>query len=208
MPPALTPDTSRQSRDSTSPPVIAADDQRSLLDLVRVTLAVATRTADVSALEQAPGLECGADEFGGAFVTLTHDGVLRGCMGRLARTRDLRAAIAASALDAALEDPRFLPLTAAELPTIDIAISVLGRPRSIDGPDAFEPGIDGVIIERDGRRGLLLPEVATEFSWGAVEMFGAVCRKAGLPGDAWRDPRARLQAFRTYRFGGPATTRR
>jgi AmmeMemoRadiSam system protein A len=206
MPPALTPAATRQSRHTTSAPVIAADAQQSLLDLVRVALAIATRTADVSALERTLGQECGDDEFGGVFVTLTCDGALRGCMGRLGRTTDLPAAIAASAMDVALEDPRFLPLTAAELPTLDIAISVLGPPRSIDGPDAFEPGVDGVIIECDGRRGLLLPEVATEFSWGAVQMFQAVCRKAGLSRDAWRDPRARLQAFRTCRFGGRAIT--
>jgi AMMECR1 domain-containing protein len=60
-----------------------------------------------------------------------------------------------------------------------------------------------VIVERGGRRGLLLPEVATEFSWGATQMFDAVCRKAGLPVDAWRDPGTRLRWFRTVRFGGP-----
>jgi len=205
---AHAPGISRRPHDPEPSPVVAPEVQQSLLDLVRVALAVATRSADVSALERALVREHVDAELGGVFVTLTRDGVLRGCMGRLARTRDLRAAVAASAVDAALDDPRFLPLAAAELPTIDIAVSVLGLPRPIDGPDAFEPGVDGVIIERDGRRGLLLPEVATEYAWGAVEMFEAVCRKAGLPGDAWRDPRARLQAFRTCRFGGMATTTR
>lgn len=202
---AITPEASREPRVAIPSPFVAPDVQQSLLDLVRVVLAVATRSADVSALDRVLGQECDDDELGGVFVTLTSDDALRGCMGRLALTRGLRAAVAASALDAALDDPRFLPLTAAELPTIDIAVSILGAPRPIDGPDAFEPGLDGVIIERDGRRGLLLPEVATEFSWGAVQMFEAVCRKAGLPGDAWRDPRARLQAFRTCRFGGRAS---
>jgi AMMECR1 domain-containing protein len=70
--------------------------------------------------------------------------------------------------------------------------------------ETFEPGVDGVIVEGRGRRGLLLPEVATQFNWTATQLFDAVCRKAGLPSDAWHDPRTQLCAFRTLRFGGPA----
>jgi AMMECR1 domain-containing protein len=60
------------------------------------------------------------------------------------------------------------------------------------------------VISRDGRRGLLLPEVADDVGHGPTDMLDAVCRKAGLPRDAWRDPRAHLWVFRTLRFGGPA----
>ena len=126
-------------------------------------------------------------------------------MGSLEPVRSLSEAVVASAITAALDDPRFLPVTAEELPAIHIEISVLGPPTAITDPDVFQPGVDGVLVECSGRRGLLLPEVATEFSWTALQMFDAVCRKAGLPDDAWRDPRTRLCTFRTVRFGGAAT---
>jgi uncharacterized protein (TIGR00296 family) len=110
----------------------------------------------------------------------------------------------AATVDAALGDPRFRPVTAVELPAIRIDVSLLGTPVPLVDLDRFEPGLDGVVIERDGCRALLLPEVATEFAWGATEMLDAVCEKAGLPARAWRDRRTRLATFRTVRFGGAA----
>jgi AmmeMemoRadiSam system protein A len=190
---------------STPSPVVAPDVQQSLLGLARVALAVATGRADVSAIDRALERIRGGDGPGVVFVTLTEDGELRGCMGSLEPVRSLRDAVVASAINAALDDPRFRPVAAEELPAIHIEISVLGPPTPIAGPGAFLPGVDGVIVERSGRRGLLLPQVATEFSWGAPQMFDAVCRKAGLPDDAWRDSRTRLRTFRTVRFGGPAS---
>ncbi len=191
---------------STPSPVVAPDVQQSLLGLARIALAVATGRADVSAIDRALERIQGGDGPGVVFVTLTEDGELRGCMGSLEPARSVREAVVASAINAALDDPRFRPVAAEELPAIHIEISVLGPPTSIADPGAFQPGIDGVIVERSGRRGLLLPQVATEFSWAAPQMFDAVCRKAGLPADAWRDPRTRLRTFRTVRFGGPATS--
>ena len=117
--------------------------------------------------------------------------------------RSLREAVVSATLGAAIGDPRFLPVTAAELPAIEVGISVLGPPVRFD-LQAFMPGVDGVIVERGGLRALLLPEVATEFAWGTVQMLENVCRKAGLAADAWRDARTRLSSFRTVRFGGPA----
>jgi AMMECR1 domain-containing protein len=76
---------------------------------------------------------------------------------------------------------------------------------ALPDPAAFRPGVDGIVIGRDGRRGLLLPEVAVMLEPGPTAMLDAVCRKAGLPRDAWRDPRSALWVFRTCRFGGPAT---
>lgn len=200
----LRPETQHPSRGSTPPPVIAPDVQRSLLELARVALAVSTGRASVSALDRALERTPLGDQPGAVFVTLTEDGELRGCVGSLRPERSLREAVVASAISAASDDPRFVPVVAEELPAIHIDISVLGPATPITDPGAFEPGVDGVLVERGGRRGLLLPEVATEFSWGATQMFDAVCRKAGLPEGAWRDPGTRLRSFRTFRFGGPA----
>ncbi len=188
---------------ATPSPIVAPDIQQALLELARVALAVATGRAHVSALDRALQTAPGRGR-AAVFVTLTEDGKLRGCIGSLQAERSLREAVVASAIDAALDDPRFLPVTAEELPGLHVDISVLGPLTPITNPDAFEPGIDGIMVERGGRRGLLLPEVATEFSWGATEMFDAVCRKAGLPRDAWREPGTRLRSFVTVRFGGPA----
>jgi AmmeMemoRadiSam system protein A len=190
------------------PPVIPPDEQQSLLGLARVALAAAAGRAPFSVLDRALEEAPLGDEPGSVFVTLTERGELRGCIGSLGPERNLRVAVVASTLGAALDDPRFRPVSAEELPAIQIAISVLGPSTPIgatDAADVFEPGVDGVIVERGARRGLLLPEVATELSWGAAQMFEAACRKAGLPPDAWRDPGTHLRSFRTVRFSGPAT---
>ena len=92
-----------------------------------------------------------------------------------------------------------MPVTERELPWIHIDVSVLGPALPLRDPAAFRPGIDGIIVARDGRRALFLPEVATDQGWGAREMFDAVCEKAGLEGHAWHDPRTRLFVFRTVR---------
>jgi hypothetical protein len=76
---------------------------------------------------------------------------------------------------------------------------VLGPALVLRDPAAFRPGIDGIIVARDGRRALLLPEVATDQGWNAREMLDAVCEKAGLEGHAWHDQRTRLFVFRTVR---------
>jgi AmmeMemoRadiSam system protein A len=139
------------------------------------------------------------DEPGAAFVTIMEGGSLRGCMGSLVAEQPLGDAVASAALSAAVRDPRFLPLAEHELSTIHIDVSVLGPAVALRDPAAFRPGIDGIIVARDGRRALLLPEVATDQGWDAREMLDAVCEKAGLEGHAWHDQRTRLFVFRTIR---------
>lgn len=186
------------------PPEVPLEVQLSTLELARATLAVAVEHADPSMLEHAVAGPDADDAHAAVFVTLTEGDDLRGCIGTLDPTRSLREAVVSATLGAALGDPRFLPVTAAELPAIEVGISVLGQPVPLTDIQTFMPGVDGVIVERGGRRALLLPEVATEFAWGTVQMLENACRKAGLPGDAWRDGRTSLSSFRTVRFGGPA----
>jgi AmmeMemoRadiSam system protein A len=120
-------------------------------------------------------------------------------MGSLVAEQPLGDAVASAGMSAAVRDPRFVPVTECELPTIHIDVSVLGPAIPLRDPAAFRPGIDGIIVARDGRRALLLPEVATDQHWGAREMLDAVCEKAGLEGHAWHDPRTHLFVFRTVR---------
>lgn len=195
-------------RGAPSAPAVDVEVREALLDLCRLALVVATGGAEPADLRPALDRIPGDLERAVVFVTLTVDGTLRGCMGTFEPVRKLGEAVVTSAITAALDDPRFLPVAASELPAIHIEISVLGSPVPVSDPEAFRPGVDGVLVERSGRRGLLLPEVAPRFGWGAVEMFGAVCEKAGLRRDAWRHPDTRLSTFRTVRFGGPAVGRR
>jgi AmmeMemoRadiSam system protein A len=137
-------------------------------------------------------------EASGAFVTLKRGGRLRGCIGTLECRRPLPEEVARVAVSAALEDPRFAPLTAAELEGLDVEVSVLGPLERIDprDPGAFEIGRHGLVVEQGYRRGLLLPQVATEWGWDRDEFLSQTCVKAGLPPDAWR------RGATVYRFAG------
>ena len=91
-----------------------------------------------------------------------------------------------SAVAACSTDPRFPPVGAAELPAIDIEISLLGPLEPIGGPADIEIGRHGLVVEKGGSRGLLLPQVATEWRWDAEAFLSQTCHKAGLPKDAWK----------------------
>jgi hypothetical protein len=136
----------------------------------------------------------------GLFVTLHKAGRLRGCIGTLAPTGDLTRVVSEFAKRAAFEDPRFAPLEEPELPQCRLEISVLTAPRPISAPEEIEIGRDGLILELGGRRGLLLPQVATEWGFDRERFLEEVSMKAGLPPEAWRRPEARLLAFRAEVF--------
>jgi len=88
-----------------------------------------------------------------------------------------------------------------ELPELSLEISVLGPLESIDPrPDAFTIGVHGLVAEQGFRRGLLLPQVATEWGWNGEQFLRQTCVKAGLPPDAWRHG-ARVYRFAAEVFG-------
>ena len=124
----------------------------------------------------------------GVFVTLKQRGTLRGCLGTFACGPDLGAAVARCAVDSATQDPRFVAVTPAEAPGLSIEISVLGPLEPIDphAPDAVVIGRHGLVVEQQDRRGLLLPQVASERGWTVDEFLRQTSIKAGLPPDAWR----------------------
>ena len=196
----------RSRRNGGAEPVIGARARRILLDIAREALRVATGKTTSKELSVAIQRGLQAETRAAVFVTLTKAGVLRGCMGTLDPGQRLEEAVAATTITAAREDPRFLPVEAAELPAIRLDISVLGAPVELDDPAEFVPGVHGVIVERDGRRALLLPEVATDHGWDGAQMLKTVCEKAGLRSDAWQDSRTKRYVFRTVRFGGPAAS--
>jgi len=99
------------------------------------------------------------------------------------------------AVAAAFEDPRFDPVTAAELPDLIVEISALTVPEPVPDPSEIEVGRHGLIVSRGARRGLLLPQVAPEWGWSREEFLERTCQKAGLPGAAWRDPATSVERF-------------
>ena len=135
---------------------------------------------------------------GASFVTLTEHGRLRGCIGTLEAYRPLGEDVAAHAVDAALHDPRFRPVTAAEIPLLRFEVSVLSEPEPIvivgaDGryhpvgsraelERALRPGTDGLIVaDRTGRhRATFLPQVWEELP-RPHDFVSHLLAKAGLP---------------------------
>ena len=138
----------------------------------------------------------------GAFVTLNKDGLLRGCIGYSEPIEPLVDAIIDVAISAAVNDPRFSPVTTSELEDLAIEVSVLTRPELIevnkpeDYMDKIKIGEDGLIIERGSYKGLLLPQVAVEWGWNVEEFLYNTCVKAGLTADCWLYPDVKI-----YKFG-------
>jgi AmmeMemoRadiSam system protein A len=138
----------------------------------------------------------------GAFVTLrTRDGELRGCIGSIVAREPLVRAVMTSAINAACRDPRFHPVTVAELAELELEISVMGPIELVRNFDDIEVGRDGLIITHARRSGLLLPQVATEYGWDRETFLDQTCVKAGLPPGFWRQPEARVEKFSAEVFG-------
>lgn len=177
---------------------LSEETRRQLLDLARATLEAQFRG------EPPPRLASDRSEpFGESralFVTLRSGGRLRGCIGTLAPEGDLARTVPRFARSAAFEDPRFPPLAAHELPECAIEISVLTPPRLVEKVEEIVVGRDGLILELGGRRGLLLPQVASEWGFDRETFLSELSQKAGLPPDGWRDPEARLFSFQAEVF--------
>lgn len=137
----------------------------------------------------------------GAFVSLHVNGELRGCVGTFAPTEPLARTVARMAVAAATEDPRFPPLTAAELPALVLSVSALGPRQPLPDPAQVRVGQDGLLVHRGWHRGALLPKVAVEHGWSAEEFLKHVCLKAGLPARAWQEPGTALETFQAEEFG-------
>jgi hypothetical protein len=123
---------------------------------------------------------------GAAFVTLTRRGELRGCIGYTEAIHPLCRTVTECAIAAAISDPRFPPLKPSELKEVKLEISVLSALKEIQDVSEIKVGRDGILIEKGGRKGLLLPQVAIEYHWDRNAFLEMVCYKAGLPKDAWR----------------------
>ena len=138
---------------------------------------------------------------GGAFVTLTLDGDLRGCIGYIMAQKPLYQTVGEVALLAATEDPRFFPVNEEELPLILIEVSILSIPEELKSYNDIIIGKHGLILDEPDGRGLLLPQVATEHNMNREEFLNAVCQKAGMPSNAWKKKQLNLFTFEAEVFG-------
>lgn len=135
----------------------------------------------------------------GAFVTLTEDGRLRGCIGHIGEDVPLWQVVRTMAHEAAFGDPRFPAVTEDELPKIHVEISVLTPMKRIQGLDDFVLGRDGLLIRKGSRSGTYLPQVADEVNWTKEEFFSHCSHdKAGLGWDGWKD--AELYTYQAIVF--------
>lgn len=180
------------------------DSPRRLTDGERAELLRIARraTAAGAAGERVPEEESPAERLrdpGAAFVTLTRGGRLRGCIGFTEAVEPLYRTVQMCAVAAATEDPRFPPVTPREVDDLRLEISVL-TPMVPIRPEEVTVGLHGLMIRKGGRRGLLLPQVATEHGWDRLTFLSQLCVKAGLPGHAW-EKGAELFAFSAEVFG-------
>lgn len=142
---------------------------------------------------------------GACFVTLTMDGVLRGCIGSIEATQPLVVDVQARAVAAAFEDPRFPKLKPEEYPEIKIEVSRLTTPERLqysspeDLVEKLKPGVDGVILRKNFSRATFLPQV-----WEGLpdpeQFLGRLCMKMGLDPAGWRNQHLDVEVYQVEKF--------
>ncbi len=171
-------------------------EKKTLLDIARKAIALIVtegRELEVAAPQGPLAVS------GGAFVTLRKQRRLCGCIGRLWALESLANVVAHCASAAATEDRRFSRLRDDELTELEIEISVLSTVQRTR-PEDVQAGLHGLVISRNGRRGVLLPQVAREHQWSRERFLEETCRKAGLDANAWKDPETQVEIFMAETF--------
>jgi len=181
-------------QESSSGPIVGLNDQEKqyLLGLVRTTILSILETGELPETE--PVSEKMRGKYG-VFVTLHKEGNLRGCIGYIEGVDELYRSIMSMAKSAAFQDPRFPPVEKKEVDQLEIEISVLSPIQKIKSIDEIQVGKHGLIVQQGLYRGLLLPQVATEWGWDKQQFLEQTCRKAGLPTHAWKDQRTEIYIF-------------
>ena len=173
---------------------LSKDDRISLLKLSRAAMETKLsrkKPGDMSELPDSLNVTASC------FVTLhTKDGELRGCIGNIGGFEPLAQNALHNAINSAFGDPRFRPVSdLEELDTLEIEISVLSSPSEITSLDEFVVGKHGIIIQKDGRSAVFLPQVAPEQGWDKETTLTHLSMKAGLAPDAWREKDAVFSVF-------------
>lgn len=172
-------------------------EKRALLQIARTSIQSAVEGLALPILKNETGALC---EPRGVFVTLHLNEELRGCIGYVEPLFPLAQATQDVAVKAAMEDPRFMPLSAAEMRSVAIEISVLSPLEALNDVADIEIGKHGLVMSSGYRRGLLLPQVATEYHWDREQFLSHTAMKAGLPPDVWKGKETQLYTFTVEKF--------
>jgi AmmeMemoRadiSam system protein B/AmmeMemoRadiSam system protein A len=187
---------------------LPVEDMQLLHKLASAAVEIAASPQDEAAMQRLQALQQNIPQElevpSAAFVTLFKAGHVRGCIGTTTPTAPLYHAIASIGYMAARKDGRFTPVQPEELEGLDVEISVLSNPVSVNSYKDFVLGKEGVILEKDGHNAVFLPEVPTEYNWNREQMLNRLARKAGLPVDAWKEG-ASFKIFHTQTYSAPFT---
>ncbi|MCP4570436.1 MAG: AmmeMemoRadiSam system protein B [FCB group bacterium] len=175
---------------------LSKEDKKLLLEIARKTVETFVKTGRAPSFEVPDNLK----ESGAAFVTLEKNGRLRGCIGHTVAQLPLYKTVINCAVSAATKDPRFRPVTPNELDDLHIEISVLTPLVKIESLDEIKVGRDGLMIFKGRNRGLLLPQVATDYGWTRTEFLEHTCQKAGIDINAYKSKDAEIYKFQALIF--------
>ena len=177
---------------------LTAEEQSALLSIARNAIETFVRTGE-SYIE--PREERNLNRRNGCFVTIYKDGELRGCIGNFQSELPLFKEVAEMAVSSSSRDPRFYPMNEEDLENFKLEISVLSPLKKIDSIEEIEVGTHGIYLEKGYYRGVLLPQVATEYGWDRETFLKQTCIKAGLPTEAWDSEDAEIYVFSAQIFG-------
>jgi len=176
---------------------VSKENQERLLEIVRNVLRAGVRGEDY---RPEPPEDPALQEKAAVFVTLHEQGRLRGCIGTLAARHPLYLTVAEFAYAAGFEDPRFQPVSAEELPLLDLEVSVLSPLQKVASADEIVPGKHGVVVTRGRQSGVFLPQVWEQLPRKEDFLSYLCAEKAGLPPNAWREIGTTLEIFTVFAF--------
>lgn len=163
--------------------LLTGNEQKELLKIARDTIVAYVTSGIVPAVQSSsPGLNLKS----GCFVTIKQKGQLRGCIGNFISNDPLYKLVQEMAISAATRDPRFYPMKEYDLEDFELDISVLSPLWKASSVEEIQVGVHGIYIIKGSYRGVLLPQVATEYGWDRDEFLRHTCIKAGLPENAWQ----------------------
>ena len=163
--------------------LLTKKERKELLKIARDTIVDYVTSGKVPAIAPtSPGLNLHS----GCFVTIKQKGELRGCIGNFVSDQPLYLLVQEMAVSAATRDPRFYPVKVDDLANFTLDISVLSPLQKAASVEEIKVGTHGIYIVKGSYRGVLLPQVATEYGWNRDQFLEHTCIKAGLPQDAWQ----------------------
>jgi len=163
--------------------LLTKKEQKELLKIARGAISGSVVSGNVPEVTK---VSDGLHSQNGCFVTIKQRGQLRGCIGNFISDKPLYRLVQEMAVSAATHDPRFYPMKEQDLADFDLEISVLSPLELVDSVEEIVVGRHGLFIVKNSCRGVLLPQVATEYGWDRDAFLKHTCLKAGLPENAWQ----------------------